>query len=131
MTDRTYLQHNGKEITNPQERAAMQVIEARLDGIAADLSEMKAELRTVASGMERVIRLEEGRTQHAEALGRAFGILNEHEKRIIAIENEMPMTKMVRGWVIAGVIGIVSLLGLQVIGLSMALQSAGAAEVRR
>lgn len=99
----------------------MQVIESRLDGMAVDLSEIKTELRTVAAGMERVIRLEEGRRQHEDALGRAFNRIEDHEKRIIAVETEMPMMKMVRGWVITGVLGVVGILGVSVITMVMAV----------
>lgn len=121
MSDRTFLQHDGTPIKNPQERATMQVIESRLDGMAVDLSEIKTELRTVAAGMERVIRLEEGRRQHEDALSRAFERIGDHEKRIIAVETEMPMMKMVRGWVITGVIGVVGILGVSVITMVMAV----------
>lgn len=97
----------------------MQVLEARLDGIAADVSEIKVELRTVASGMERVIRLEEGRNQHAEALSRAFEKIHDHEKRLIQVENDLPLTRLVRGWVVAGVVGVAAVVGMQVIGMAM------------
>jgi hypothetical protein len=101
----------------------MQVIENRLGDIAADVSEMKGELRAVAAGMERVTRLEEGRSHHEQALGRAFEKLDLHDRRLGILESEQPMTKMVRGWVIAAVVSLVALLGMQVVSMSFVYNS--------
>lgn len=126
MDKRVFHQASGKEVLDPAERAGMQVIENRLSDIAADVSEMKGELRLVAAGMERVTRLEEGRSHHEQALGRAFEKLELHDRRIGVLESEQPMTKMVRGWVIAAVVSLVALLGMQVVSMSFVYNSLAA-----
>lgn len=41
------------------------------------------------------------------------------EKRLRAIENEMPTLKLIRGWVIAGVVGCAALLGTTLYQVSL------------
>lgn len=47
-----------------------------------------------------------------EALGRAFIEIKTQNDRLTTIELEMPTLKLIRGWIIAGVVGCISLLGM-------------------
>lgn len=123
MGDRVFRQHDGEPMRDPQDIAAMQILEARLETMAKDLTEMKDDIKSITSGMERVIRLEEGRVQHEQSLARAFTTINNHDARLLTIENEMPMMKMIRGWVIAGVIGVVCMFGMQLFSMAFLIDS--------
>ena len=71
---------------------------------------------------ERVYALEMER--HA-SLARSDHILHlerttvEHDKRLLALELEMPTLKLVRGWIIAGVLSMMGLLGVALFKLLM------------
>ena len=54
--------------------------------------------------------------QHS-SLSRAFSELEDHEKRLRTLENERGTNILVRNWVIAGVVGIAAIFGLQLIRL--------------
>lgn len=118
-SNRVYTQRNGAIATSLEEIAAMQILEAKVESVAADIAEIKADLKTVTAGMERIIRLEEGRAQHEQAIGRAFNSITQHESRLSVLENDAPITKMIRNWVVAGVIGIVTMFGMQLYSMSM------------
>lgn len=89
------------------------VLAERIDRITSDISEIKIAVNRLAGDMERVIRLEERHATHSEALTRAFTRVETIEIRLAKLEAEVPITRMVRGWVISGVVGVVGLLGTQ------------------
>lgn len=90
------------------------VLAERIERIATDVSDIKEEMKRIAAGMERIARLEERHVNSSEAIARAFTRIENHERRLVQLEVEVPITKMVRNWVIMGVLGVLSLLGAQV-----------------
>lgn len=95
----------------------LDVLNSELRSIAKSLDEVKGSLASLCTAMAndrtQVARLEERHLGHASALERAFEKLTSIEQRIQLVELEQPVTKMVRGWVIAGFCGFVSLAGAQ------------------
>lgn len=89
------------------------VLAERIDRIGADVADIKTELKRIAEGMERIARLEERHATHGDALSRAFVRIEGVENRVITLEVEAPITRMVRSWVISGVVGVCGLLGTQ------------------
>lgn len=89
------------------------VLAERIERIASDVADIKDEMKRIAAGMERIARLEERHANSGEAIARAFSKIQDHEQRLIKLEVEAPMTKMVRNWIISGVIGVIGLLGTQ------------------
>lgn len=102
------------------------IIDFRLTGIEAALARMSA-------SMEKLVVLEQKHSETREALTRAFAAIESqearlrvletdqqvlgasshcrsHSERLTAIENEMPTLKLVRKWVISGVVGSIGLL---------------------
>lgn len=69
-------------------------------------------LKAIAENLERLAALEQKHLETREALGRAFDAIKANETRVRSIELELPTLKLIRGWVIAGVIGCASLLGM-------------------
>lgn len=111
-----------------------QVISFRLNAIERVLSGL-------SDSMRQLVTLEQKHIETRESLGRAFSRIDEHEKRVreieqcqtmtsiavdrmdpidtrvSAIEAEMPTLKLIRGWVITGVLGILSIAGMALFGL--------------
>lgn len=92
------------------------VLENELRGLTADVAEIKNAVHRVLEAQNAatvgLARMDERWQNHAAALTRAFSTLDGHEGRIKQIELEQPLTKMVRGWVIAAVLSMVSVVGI-------------------
>jgi hypothetical protein len=71
-----------------------------LEGVARDMSD----------AVQRLVRLEERHVETREALGRAFDEIKATNARVSTLEQEQPVTKLARGWVLAAVVGTISLL---------------------
>jgi len=76
-------------------------------------------LRNIEVAMERVadqmgvlVSLQQQYIETREAIARAFKAQEDHERRIREMENEMPTLRMTSRWVIAGVIGMICLMGV-------------------
>ena len=80
-----------------------------------ELSELRASMAKLADAMVSIARIEVTQAQHAEAFNRVFNALHAHEsdaeKRLRALEEAAPVGKLVNGWVLAWVAGIVGLVG--------------------
>jgi hypothetical protein len=74
-------------------------------------------VKSIADNLSQLTVLEQKHVETREALGRAFLQIDDHDERIRTVETEMPTLKMIRGWVIAGVIGIVALVGIAFVNL--------------
>lgn len=98
--------------------AEFQVLANRMDRIGEDVVEIKDQVRAISQGLEKIARLEERHENHARALERAFNSLTSMEGRLKTLEVQEPINKMVSKWVIAGVLGVVAILGVQIVGLA-------------
>lgn len=81
------------------------------------LTMIEKTLEAVSMNLKQLTELEIKHIETREALGRAFDELANQGKRITDVELEMPTMRLTRGWIIAGVIGIVAAVGLAVVRL--------------
>lgn len=93
------------------------VLEFRVHALEGSVGKIEEAVKSIDSSLQILVKLE---AHHAETRGsvdRAFTLIADHEKRMRDLEKEAPVTKLVRGWIIAGVIGVVCLVGVAVIEL--------------
>ena len=83
------------------------------EAIRSDVSEIKREVEALSKSFERLARLEERQDGQKDAVARAFTKVEALDDRIKKIEVQEPVAKLVQKWVIMGVIGVVSIFGLQ------------------
>lgn len=76
------------------------------------LSTIEQTLRVVSENLERLAAIEQRHIETREAMGRLMTNHDKLDDRVRSVELEMPTLKLIRGWVIAGVIGCAALLGL-------------------
>lgn len=69
-------------------------------------------LKAISENLERLARLEQKHLETREAVGRAFDAIDKIDERVRSVELEMPTLKLIRKWVVTGVLGIVSMLGV-------------------
>lgn len=89
----------------PYAQPGLELTQYRLQMIEDTLKAIKESLNTLAM-------LEQKHVQTREALERAFSTIGKMEERVRKIEHELPTLTLVRKWVIGGMVGIMSLLGL-------------------
>jgi hypothetical protein len=81
------------------------------------LSMIEKTLEAIRDNLTQLAQLEQKHIETREALGRAFAAIEGQDGRLRTVEQEMPTLRLVRGWVISGVIGIMGLLAVTVFKL--------------
>lgn len=81
----------------------IQVIAVRLDNLHADVSGMRDVLKELATAVTKLAIIEERQGQAAQALERAFKVLEKVETRLDSLEKSQPMQQQTTDWVKAGV----------------------------
>ena len=76
------------------------------------LSMIEKTLSSISDSIKQLANLEQRHSETRESMARAFTQIDAQDKRIKAIEMEMPTIKLVRGWIIAGVLAVFGILGL-------------------
>lgn len=93
------------------------VLFSRVSNLEDVVDEVKNAVKSIDQSLRTLASLEVKHEETRNGLNRAFGSISDHETRMRTIETEMPTLKLVRGWVIAGVLGIMGILGLAIMHL--------------
>jgi hypothetical protein len=96
---------------------AKHVLEYRVATLEGAVVEIKSAVKSIDSSLQTLAKLEVHHTETRDGMARAFSELTDHETRVRAIEAEMPTMKMIRNWVVAGVVGVVSMMGAAIVTL--------------
>lgn len=102
-------QNPAQDGTGPQE-----LIDFRLAALERGLEANTAVLRDVSLALNRLAVLEEKHLETREAQGRAFARIEDHERRLQAIEVALPQLKEIRAWVVRGILAGLGMIGLGV-----------------
>jgi len=106
------------------------VTDLRLNMLEEAYQEVKLAVKSIAVSLNTLTTLEVRHAETRESLNRAFSQMEsnrleqkeknaDYEKRLRAIEEQMPTIKMIRNWVVTGVLGTVSIIGVAAIVLVM------------
>lgn len=101
------------------------VLEFRVSALETVVGEVRTAVKSIDASLKALTSLEIHHNQTRDAVGRAFteikrledGDIKDHEERLRLVENDLPTMRLVRNWVIAGVVGCVSMVGVAVAGL--------------
>lgn len=101
------------------------VLEFRVSTLEKVVGEIGQSVKSIDGSLQALTRLEARHAETRDSLSRAFTAiqrlededLKDHENRLRAVEADMPTFRLIRNWVIAGVIGIVALVGIAVVGV--------------
>lgn len=98
----------------------IQVIAVRLDNLHEDVSGMRDVLKELASAVTKLAVIEERQGQAAQALERAFKVLEKVESRLDSLEHAQPLQQQSSDWVTKGVwaaVCVVALYAAKKVGL--------------
>ena len=93
------------------------ILEYRVASLEAVVREVKDAVKSIDTSLQTLARLEVHHAETRDGLARAFAEIQDHETRVRVIEGEMPTVKLIRNWVIGGVISSVGMIGAAVIHL--------------
>lgn len=101
------------------------VLEFRVSVLEGAVGEIKTAVKSIDTSLKTLTTLEVHHSQTRDAVGRAFseikrledGDIKDHEDRLRGIEADLPTMRLVRNWVITGVLGCTSLVGVAVAGM--------------
>jgi chromosome segregation ATPase len=105
------------------EETPNKVLEYRVATLEGAVVEIKSAVKSIDSSLQTLAKLEVHHTETRDSMARAFMELTDHETRVRAIEAEMPTMKMIRNWVVAGVVGVVSMMGAALVTLMIKMPS--------
>lgn len=96
-----------------------EILEYRVSQLEGAIGEIKSAVKSIDASLQSLARLEARHAETRDALERAFdGIkelkdvdIKDHETRLREIEENMPTVKLVRNWVITGVLGVLAMSG--------------------
>ncbi len=86
----------------------------RITALESTVSEVKDAVKSIDQSLKTLASLEVRHAETRDALGRAFSNIEDHEKRLRQIEADMPTMRLIKGWVITGVVGCMGLVGMGV-----------------
>lgn len=93
------------------------VLEYRVNALEAVVGEVKNAVKSIDTSLQTLASLEVHHAETRDGLERAFSEIGDHENRVRAIESEMPTIKLIRNWVVGGVLACVSMVGAATINL--------------
>jgi len=91
-----------------------EVLGIRVTSLERVVKEVADSVKSIDQSLKTLARLEVKHEETRSSVIRAFQEINDHETRLRDIEAEMPTVKLVRNWIIAGVVGMLGLAGLAI-----------------
>lgn len=100
------------------------------DVIEWRLQQLEEDRKRIADALDLIVRLEHRHEETREGFARTQKIMEDVETRVRAVEAVMPLVKLTSNWVIVGVLGILSLVGMAGYR-TISAYNVPAAEIRR
>lgn len=105
------------------------ILEFRVSNLETMVSEIRSAVKGIDGSLKILAALEARHAQTSDAVARAFNEIKDHETRLRTAESDLPTMRLVRNWVIAGVIGCVSMVGVATASLVIVSAKAQQAQV--
>lgn len=90
------------------------LVQAHMAATGKSIDEIKSSIVKITDALVTLVRLESEQRTHAASIANIQEDATDHDRRLKAIEVVIPVLKQTHSWVVAGVIGIVAMVGVQV-----------------
>ena len=110
---------------------AMEMTVVTTEVIEWRISQLEEDRKRIADALDLIVRLEQRHEETREAFSRTHKIMENVESRVRAVESALPVMQLTSKWVIAGVLGILSLVGMTAYRTVSASSASAAVEIRR
>lgn len=104
-------------MSNDQDPVRMARIEVQLGYVVDEQRRTNGVLEDIGDALRQFAVLESKQHEDRRAIERAFSEIDKTNKRVTAIEQEMPMVKLASGWVFKAVLGVLAVLGVAALGI--------------
>lgn len=93
------------------------VTDLRIENLERAVTDIRRAIQSIDNSLRILARLEERHEDTRSSLDRAFAQIEEQEARLRTLENEAPVTRLVRNWIISAVVGVVALVAVALLRL--------------
>ncbi len=93
------------------------VLNVRVTNLERVVERVSTAVESIDESLKTLTRLDVKHDETRDGLGRAFISIEDHEKRMRAIEAEIPTMKLGRGWFFAGITGFIAFIGAVILRL--------------
>lgn len=104
-----------------QDNITLQFVAENMKLIHDDVSDLKTDLKDslkdISAALTKLVQLDERQEHSKVSMQRLESKIDKLESKVSAIEKDLPETKLVTGWVLKGVLGVLAILGAAVIKL--------------
>ena len=91
--------------------------ETLMNGLMEKTDRIEAAIERISQAIVDMVRLDQKHTETSNAVSRAFTQIEKLEDRVTKVEQGLTVPKLISGWVIAGVLGVVAINGAAIIYL--------------
>lgn len=99
------------------DQQAHAVLDVRVTNLEKVVERVSSAVESIDESLKTLTRLDVKHDETGKGLDRAFVAIKDHETRIRLVEAEMPTMKLIRGWVIAGTLALIGLVGLSIVNM--------------
>lgn len=93
------------------------VLNVRVTNLERVVERVSTAVESIDESLKTLTRLDVKHDETRDGLGRAFISIEDHEKRMRRIEAEIPTMKLGRGWLFAGITGLIAFLSAVILRL--------------
>lgn len=95
------------------------LLEAKLEHVMQGMTRQDATLAEVLRAVNVLPVVQSQLSDMKASMAVGSGVMSDHEKRLQAIERDIPALKEIRTWVIAGVLGCLAMIGGAVLKVAL------------
>jgi len=87
-------------------------MEHRVTNLEASVERIDRAVERISDSIEKISNALSHQRANADSLARSWRAVEDHEQRLRSVETDMPTLRLIRNWVVAGVLGTLTLTGL-------------------
>ncbi len=87
-------------------------MEHRVTSLETSVERIDRAVERISDSIERISNAISVQRVNSDSIARSWRAVEDHEQRLRAVESDMPTLRLIRNWVVAGVVGTLALVGV-------------------